>query len=132
MDDFRQFHNRLRILLNIDRHEAAALADAETWFNFQRDPFRWFIKASDDDARSIWDAMMKRDKTITTPSKYEILHPREKWTEEMGSVLWYRVPVDEAPYCASRTYIEAHCEEDEEYYTHFSIIPRVMMLSPPE
>lgn len=56
---FNEFHNRLRILLNIDRHELEAAgviktADHNAWGAFQRDPFRFFIHADDATASRLW------------------------------------------------------------------------------
>jgi len=49
------------------------------------------------------------------------LNPREEWHEDFGSVLWWRVPIVEPPYCGSPL------EDDfpEDYYTHWSKLPEV-------
>jgi hypothetical protein len=46
------FHNALRIMLNLEREELGL--DVFAWETFQRDPYRWFIRASDADAERIW------------------------------------------------------------------------------
>lgn len=56
---FAQFHNGLRILLNIDRHDLVERGiikanDNNAWGEFRRDPFRWFVKAPDAKAKAIW------------------------------------------------------------------------------
>ena len=61
----REFHNGLRILLNLDRDvlEAAGVlkhADHNAWGTFKRDPFRWFIRASDTQADRLWALMQTR------------------------------------------------------------------------
>jgi len=61
---FDDFHNRLRILSSIDRHELAAL-DTEIWtageyVKFRDDPWRYFIKADDEVAVMIWNVVTKR------------------------------------------------------------------------
>ena len=60
----REFHNGLRVLLNIDAYEfmpavypqgtddqGAAFAD---WEAFRDNPHRWFIQAPDAKAQAIW------------------------------------------------------------------------------
>jgi hypothetical protein len=49
---FGEFHNALRIMLNIDQHETGL--DKAAFATFQADPFRWFIRASDENARKVW------------------------------------------------------------------------------
>jgi len=63
----REFHNGLRILLNLDRDvlEDAGIikpADHNAWGTFKRDPFRWFITAPDAVADRLWGLMQKRMK----------------------------------------------------------------------
>jgi hypothetical protein len=60
----RQFHNALRILLNIDApdlYDALGRKDAIAWRSFVDNPFRWFITASDADAEAIWNLVEKRN-----------------------------------------------------------------------
>ena len=54
-----EFHNALRILLNLDFRdlvEAGILQphDDANWERFQRDPFRYFIRAGDVTAERLW------------------------------------------------------------------------------
>lgn len=50
-----EFHNALRILLNIDMDEfVAAGCDADQWPAFRGNPHMWFIRASDRDAERVW------------------------------------------------------------------------------
>ena len=63
--EMRRFHNALRILLNIDRDEleeehVIPLGDHNAWGTFHRDPFRWFIRASDDQAERLWTIIQRR------------------------------------------------------------------------
>lgn len=63
--NLREFHNGLRILLNIDRHElvdGGVIQDGDdnAWSEFQRDPFRWMIRASDQVAGRLWKLMESR------------------------------------------------------------------------
>ena len=61
-DDAARFHNRLRILLNIEPHEfAAAGLTPNQWHSFDYDPFRFFIRASDATAAAIWSIVEKRE-----------------------------------------------------------------------
>lgn len=62
---FAEFHNALRILLNIDRDELEAakilpVGDHNAWGAFKRDPFRWFIRSSDDQAHRLWEIIERR------------------------------------------------------------------------
>jgi hypothetical protein len=58
------FHNRLRIMLSIDAyelHEAGVkMSGREWWDDFRHDPFRWFIRASEEDAAKVWAIMERR------------------------------------------------------------------------
>lgn len=54
-----EFHNGLRILLNIDPHQLVLEnimkdTDVEAWERFQTDPFRWFIRANDNQAEALF------------------------------------------------------------------------------
>ncbi len=60
----REFHNLLRIMLNIDSYEIEEAgifpADSDDEFiTFRRDPYRWFIHAEDDKARKMWTLIQK-------------------------------------------------------------------------
>jgi len=62
-----EFHNGLRILLNIDMHELEAAGiirngDRNAWGTFTRDPYRYFIRADDPTAEKLWTIMQKRMK----------------------------------------------------------------------
>ena len=51
----RLFHNALRILINIDRHDlVGAGVGGHHWPAFRKDPYRWFIAATDADAERVW------------------------------------------------------------------------------
>jgi len=66
----REFHNGLRILINIDRWELeeagivktyGEIARREaTWESFKKDPYRFFITASDAQAICLWSIIEKR------------------------------------------------------------------------
>lgn len=62
---FREFHNGLRILLNIDRHELVEAGligahDNNAWGGFRRNPFIWLVRASDEQAAKLWELMERR------------------------------------------------------------------------
>ena len=64
---FDQFHNGLRILLSIDRHELEAagvirVGDHNAWGEFRRDPFRWLIRADDSQAPKLWAIVQRRQR----------------------------------------------------------------------
>lgn len=61
----RDFHNRLRILISIDRHELVAAGvipggDHNAWGTFHRDPFRWLIRCDDASAEKLWALIERR------------------------------------------------------------------------
>lgn len=49
------------------------------------------------------------------------LHPIDAYHEDIGNVLWWRVPIQEPPYCGTPL------DEDfpDDYYTHWSQLPEV-------
>jgi len=122
--ELRRFHNALRILTGIDRSRAPGVFEEPgDWNNFLVNPFLWFIRASDADAEKIWKVIEARN--TKNPSKYEILYPRDEWHEDIGDVLWWRLPIDEAPYCGSMLDTAFEDVVGAGYYTHFSLIPKV-------
>jgi hypothetical protein len=68
-NELRVFHNRLRILMGIDRHE---LVDAgiitnepnPTWSAFVFNPYLWLIRCSDDDAAKLWTVIKRREENL--------------------------------------------------------------------
>jgi hypothetical protein len=59
------FHNRLRIMIGIDRHELVDAGvipanDVNAWGTFHRDPYRFFIRADDATAGRIWAVIERR------------------------------------------------------------------------
>lgn len=66
---FAEFHNALRILTSIDKHElveAGIIDNSETghsrWMAFRDHPFRWFILASDTKASKLWAIIERRQR----------------------------------------------------------------------
>lgn len=74
--ELREFHNALRVLLNIDADEfvgavyAKEYAGIDTpnlleiksnWVRFQENPWFWFIRANDTDAKAIWAVIEERN-----------------------------------------------------------------------
>jgi len=66
---FAEFHNALRVLTSIDKHElveAGVIDSSETghseWIAFRDDPFRWFIRADDDGAAKLWTIIERRQR----------------------------------------------------------------------
>ena len=60
-----EFHNMLRIMVNLDREdlEFAGIiqrGDHNAWGTFRRDPFRWFIRADDQTARKLFTLIHNR------------------------------------------------------------------------
>lgn len=63
--DLYDFHNRLRIMIGIDRHELVdagviSANDVNAWGTFHRDPYRFFIHADDATAEKIWTVIERR------------------------------------------------------------------------
>lgn len=50
------------------------------------------------------------------------LYPANSWHEEMGDVLWWRIPVEESPYVGSP--LDTNWDYSSGY-THYSSIPKV-------
>lgn len=64
---FVEFHNGLRILHCIDRQELETAGvikrgDHNAWGKFQQNPHRFFIRADDATAATIWTIMQRRMK----------------------------------------------------------------------
>lgn len=62
---FAEFHNGLRVLLNVDLPELERAGiirhgDHNAWGEFRRDPFRWFIRADDEKAKKLWALVKDR------------------------------------------------------------------------
>ena len=72
---FDQFHNGLRVLLNIDggdflravygpNHSIGDVAEVQNrdWCDFRDNPHEWFIRAPDAKAQAIWKIVAERTK----------------------------------------------------------------------
>ena len=64
---FAEFHNGLRILLNLDLDGLATAGamehrDFDTYAEFRTDPVCWFIRTDTRRAEAIWSLMQKRMK----------------------------------------------------------------------
>ena len=64
--EMRVFHNRLRILMGIDKHElveAGVIAenDVKSWANFTVNPYQWFIRCSDNQCAALWTIIQRRE-----------------------------------------------------------------------
>ena len=64
--ELREFHNALRIMINLDMDElvkAGAIDDDFLeWTAFRGNPFMWMIRAEDARAQALWDLMKTRMK----------------------------------------------------------------------
>ena len=63
--EYSEFHNALRILLNIDQDtlvNAGALMsdDHNAWGDFRRNPYRWFIRVPDEVSKKVWQIIKKK------------------------------------------------------------------------
>ncbi len=57
--ELREFHNGLRVLRSIDKHEIVNISD-DQWAEFRNGPYAFLIKCDDPTAEAIWNAMQKR------------------------------------------------------------------------
>ena len=59
--------------------------------------------------------------------EHAALHPRDTWSEEDGDVLWYRLPIEEPPYCGTPNSSDwPECPGEpvyDGYYTHWQRLP---------
>lgn len=62
---FDEFHNALRVLRSIDQHETG-LGDAE-YRRFGDDPYGWFIRAPEEQARALWAVVLQRMRPAPNP-----------------------------------------------------------------
>jgi hypothetical protein len=96
--NLREFHNFLRILLNIDADEfMQAVYGRDThpgeggeewaaWTTFREDPYRWFIKAGDQQAAALWKIIERRN--------LQSVHRKVSDCEPL--VLYFSTPEDRA------------------------------------
>ena len=64
----QRFHNDLRILLNIELSDLEAAGinmDHSRWVSFMTDPYRWAIRASDEDYAKLWAIIETRQPNNT-------------------------------------------------------------------
>ncbi len=59
MIHFREFHNAIRVVMNIDRGELVDAgvmdeSDHAAWRRFEADPFRFFISLQQEEAERFW------------------------------------------------------------------------------
>ena len=73
--EMRVFHNRLRILMGIDKRElieagvigelfddGMAIKNADhDWRAFSSNPYGWFVRASDDQCKKLWSIILERE-----------------------------------------------------------------------
>ena len=72
--ELREFHNALRVLMNIDAAEFYAAVypgkgryilpthnQRDDWARFGSNPHLWFIRANDADAKAIWAIIEERN-----------------------------------------------------------------------
>ena len=57
---FEEFHNALRVLRSIDRHEIGRILSEQDWLDFRYNPQDWFIRAEDAKARAVWAVIEAR------------------------------------------------------------------------
>ena len=71
------FANRLRSLFNIEGHQLPELTTANQDYSFDRDPARYFIRASDEQADAIWAEIEKRQ--VAQPQHVHIEPSPDDW-----------------------------------------------------
>lgn len=65
MNALRDFHNRLRILFNIDRDElenagVIEAGDVAAWNTFATDPIKFFLRCNDSTTQKLWTLIEAR------------------------------------------------------------------------
>jgi hypothetical protein len=55
-----QFHNLLRILINLDHYLVEEVISEEEWPKFRDNPWQWFISAAPHKSDFVWGRMMER------------------------------------------------------------------------
>ena len=68
----RDFHNMLRVLLNLDYHDLDKIITRDEWREFRLNPWRWMITADSQSYRKIYDIMIKRARFVPTDLQAEI------------------------------------------------------------
>ena len=64
--ELREFHNALRIMLNIDKVDfCLAGGTDDQWPAFRDNPHMWFISASDEQAAGLWTIIQARQQKVT-------------------------------------------------------------------
>lgn len=63
---FAPFHNRLRIMLSIERHDLVAAGvmeegDVLGWSQFNHDPFRYLLRLDDRRSAALWGIIQTRE-----------------------------------------------------------------------
>ncbi len=74
MMTFPEFHNALRVLLNLDRVELERFlvlrkGDHPGWARFQENPYRFFIKADTETAKNLFVLMQQRMTSQPVPQE---------------------------------------------------------------
>jgi hypothetical protein len=72
MTGLREFHNRLRVMMSIDRHELIEagieiMRDDSVWWTFQVNPYRWLVACDDVNAERVWSIIERRTTRPATP-----------------------------------------------------------------
>ena len=62
---YNEFHNALRVLMNIDADElenagVIDIGDARAWDTFSANPWDWFIRAGTERGMKLWRLMEER------------------------------------------------------------------------
>ncbi|MCY1308859.1 hypothetical protein D9M70_588990 [compost metagenome] len=74
---FEQFHNGLRLLLNLEGSELEFLTPVQQ-DNFYSNPHMFFIRSDDTTARHLWDVMYPKPKGPATGElRGNVVYPRE-------------------------------------------------------
>jgi hypothetical protein len=87
---FMEFHNGLRVLINIDKPEfdmaLGPLVSQSMWESFRDNPWRWFIKAPDRQAEAVFKVIEARNAGIrqreASTDLTETLHACEEYFDQ--------------------------------------------------
>ena len=89
----RQFHNALRILLNIDRWDVEWMGDRE-WQEFIANPHRFFIASDDPTADKLWAIIIERNATSAPAAEDASATLQAEFRKCLGEISFTRAGYD--------------------------------------
>jgi hypothetical protein len=100
---FSLFHNRLRIMLNIDKHDLDEASghtwSMEEWRSFQTNPWRWFIETDSRTAEGVFaliearEARWAESKARRAAGPIPRLNPITSEVRKLDPAVWSKSPI---------------------------------------